>query len=137
MLEIKYHLRLYAGKCSLLESLNSLCPSIPILSDGLCTIGADLAMSKPSWENLNILRVLDTLQSSLSLLRLTRLEAGLRGRGSARGGGESGGFSYLGKYPVMRSDERMLCLPIDTGTSPPVIGVKGSIDGEEWLLVSE
>ena len=64
-------------------------------------------MSNPSWENLKSLLEVDTLQSSLSRLRprLTMLEDGLRGRGPSsasessrlRGGGESGGFSYLEK----------------------------------------
>ena len=69
------------------------------------------------------------------------LEDGLRGRDSssdpgqwARGGGESGGFSNLEKYSVISSDMRHS--PIDTGTSSPVTGILGSIDSEEWLLMS-
>ena len=29
------------------------------------------------------------------------------------------------------------CLPINTGTSPPVVGILRSIDSEEWLAMSE
>ena len=29
------------------------------------------------------------------------------------------------------------CLPINTGTSSPVVGILSSIDTEEWLIVSE